>query len=143
MADRLFDTGDDGSGDGSGWCRCDKHKPYTTPDWGAWVTDRDRAFCRSCGRDLRPADVKKLYAQACAAERRSDRRFPGFDQQVPPPDKDIVYRPTDDTIRAFLRGEYVGSCDRCGELGHVDVGTVVSAGRYAHLCRWCWWDEAK
>jgi hypothetical protein len=88
---------------------------------------------------VRPADAKKAYAQACAAHAYYRWRFPGFGQQVPPPDKQAEQRPTDGQVRAFLRGEDVGSCDRCGGLEHVDTGTVVSKGEYERLCRGCWW----
>jgi hypothetical protein len=102
------------------------------------------AFCRSCGRDLRPADAKALYARSCGALTYFGWRFPGFDQQVPPPvEPGTETRPTDDQVRAFLRGENVGSCDRCGALDHVGPGVTVSDDDYEALCCPCWWELAR
>jgi hypothetical protein len=73
------------AGAGGAFCQCERNRPYTSPDLDIWVSDRERAFCRACGRDLHPAKAAAWYGRAQAELERFGRRFPGFDQQVPPP----------------------------------------------------------
>lgn len=58
------------------YCRC-PDDPYSRGvDWDIWVSDRDRAWCRSCGRDLNPDDAAREYAIANAELDRLRAKFP-------------------------------------------------------------------
>jgi hypothetical protein len=58
------------------WCGC-ADSPYgPTPDWRIWTDQADRAFCASCSLDIRPEQVRWLYALANAEVDRLRSKFP-------------------------------------------------------------------
>jgi hypothetical protein len=57
------------------YCRC-ADNPYSFVDWDVWVSDPDRAWCRSCGLDLRPEEAKREYAIGTSELERLQAKFP-------------------------------------------------------------------
>ena len=54
-------------------CRCDRARPYTRPNWDVGP---DGGHCRSCGRDLREHDVRRMHA--IALEERARMELKGW-----------------------------------------------------------------
>jgi hypothetical protein len=62
--------------DVSAYCRCEGNLYSRGVDWDIWVSDPERAWCRSCGCDLRPEVARREYAVALSEYDRVARKFP-------------------------------------------------------------------
>ena len=65
-----------------GYCRCRDRR-----NWDVWVSDRTRAFCRTCGKDLHPNAARRAFAIARAERDRIEEKRAEWAAQLAQPDQ--------------------------------------------------------